>query len=491
MTDNLPAERRASTQIDVLKANLTKRAEDFKMVLPSHITPEKFQRVVATAALQSPQLLECDRQSLLLAAMKLAQDGLLPDGREAALIPFKTSIKDGSQWLDKWIVQPMPMVYGLRKKILQSGDVLSIETGVVYLADLESGHFIYEIGMDPPIRYRPNLLLPIEETADEKIVAAYSIAKLRNEGGGDPYWSVEVMRRAEIDKVRQSSQTGALGRVVKFGKDKGKPIPPKGPWVDWFGEMARKTVLRRHSKVLPMSGDVLETIERDIESERAAESAAAYLAVEPKEPAILPSREEPAAAPAEDEQYDPETGEVFQTDTRGMTEVDEETARQLDEEPQDDPQRARAEEKAAQIERDFGKCKTDDRRRACAAHYKDVIAALQDNYPDLYANIEPLIPAEPEANDGAFGDDNPAAEEGPAEKDRGEANSGAGEDPVAKAVDGIRGSIAAAKTVQAIENIERDWTNRVMNGVSDETVVREVDQQIAAKKREIKAKAEG
>lgn len=486
MTDNLPAERKAPTQIDVLKANLTKRAEDFKMVLPSHITPEKFQRVVATAALQSPQLLECDRQSLLLAAMKLAQDGLLPDGREAALVPFKTSIKDGNNWLDKWIVQPMPMVYGLRKKILQSGDVLSIETGVVYLADLESGHFIYEIGMDPPIRYRPNLLLPIEETADEKIVAAYSIAKLRNEGGGDPYWSVEVMRRAEIDKVRQSSQTGALGRVVKFGKDKGKPIPPKGPWVDWFGEMARKTVLRRHSKVLPMSGDVLETIERDIESERAAESAAAYLAVEAKEPAILPSRDEPAAE--ETETIDPETGEVFETDTRGMTEVDEDTARALDEATVDDPHRARAEEMAARIEADFGKCKTDERRRACHAHYRDAIEKLEDAYPDLYEAIAPLIPA-PEANDGTFDpQDNPSADEGPTQEQRGEAHGD--DDPVTKAVQGIRASIAAAKNLNALGRIETDWTNKVMNGVADDALVRQVDSEFAAKRRELK-QAEG
>ncbi|WP_371433023.1 recombinase RecT [Novosphingobium sp.] len=328
---NVPAVQREPTRMDVLKANLSKRADEFKLVLPAHITPEKFQRVVATAALQNPQLLECDRQSLLLASMKLAQDGLLPDGREAALVPFKVNVKNGpgpKDWGSKWQVQPMPMVYGLRKKILQSGDVLSIETGVVYLADLESGHFLYEVGMEPPIRYRPNLLLPIEDTTDDKIVAAYSIAKIKNEAGGQPYWSVEVMRRAEIDKVRQASQTGATGKTTR----EGKAIPPKGPWVDWFGEMARKTVLRRHAKVLPMSGDILETFERDIEAEReadhrAAESAAAFLSVEPREPVTLPTNEELAQR----EGVDLETGEVLERNpATGMTEVDEETARRLD-----------------------------------------------------------------------------------------------------------------------------------------------------------------
>jgi hypothetical protein len=69
--------------------------------------------------------------------------------------------------------------------------------------------------------------------------------------------SYEIMRRFEINKVRQMSQTGADGQTDR----QGKPIPPKGPWVDWFAEMAKKTVMRRHAKTLPMSGDVLIDVE--------------------------------------------------------------------------------------------------------------------------------------------------------------------------------------------------------------------------------------
>lgn len=318
------AERREPAPIDVLKSIVARKADEFKVALPSHISVDKFQRTIATAALSNPQLLKCERTSLLLAAMKLAQDGLLPDGREAALVPFKTRKKDGNQWVDSWQVQPMPMVYGLRKKVLQSGEIASLETGLVYRAEIEGGHFIYEIGMDPPIRHRPKLDLTPEEMADEHIVAAYSIARIKNPNG-DAYWSVEVMRRVEIDKVRQTSQTGALGK-----KDRqGKAIPPKGPWVDWFGEMARKTVLRRHSKVLPMSGDIHETIDRDREEELRAEGAARLLETIPDEPIRLPSSDQL------DEQIDEETGEVTEPAT-GLTEVDEETARALDARQDDD-----------------------------------------------------------------------------------------------------------------------------------------------------------
>lgn len=320
------AERRELAPVEVIKNIVARKSDEFKAVLPAHISVEKFQRTIATAALANPKLFDCDRQSLLMASMKAAQDGLLPDGREAALVPFKNRKKDDQGWYDSWEVQYLPMVYGLRKKVLQSGEVVSIETGVVYRAEAEAGHFIYEIGMDPPIRYRPKLDLTAEETADDQIVVAFSIARLKNPNGGEPYWSVEVMRRFEIDKVRQMSQTGAVGKKTRDGK----AIVPKGPWVDWFPAMAEKTALRQHTKALPMSGDLLDTLMRDDEEERRAEGAARLLQAEPEPVKRLPSSEELDEMADDDEPSDPETGEVLQRDSRGMTEVDEETARVLD-----------------------------------------------------------------------------------------------------------------------------------------------------------------
>lgn len=336
---NVPATQRRPSEIEVLKANVSRRADDFRMVLPSHIGVDKFQRTIATAALSNPTLLQCDRQSLLIAAMKLAQDGLLPDGREAALVPFKTWNRETRQ--TTWQVQAMPMAWGLRKKILQSGMVVSLETGLVYRAELESGHFIYEIGMDPPIRHRPKLDLTDEQTSDHEIVAAYSIARIKPDGEGVPYWSVEVMRRSEIDKVRQASQTGAVGKTTRDGK----AIPPKGPWVDWYGEMARKTVLRRHSKVLPMSGDIMETFDRDRDEEVTVDSAAAMLSVQPDAPLVLPQHDEETGELIEDnsatsagvqieQESEPEPARDVAT---GMTQVDEETARALDAGQSEDP----------------------------------------------------------------------------------------------------------------------------------------------------------
>lgn len=294
-----------------LRNQLVNRVDDFKMALPAHITPEKFQRTLITAAQSNPDLLKADRRSLINSAMKAAQDGLLPDGREAAIVIFSSRKKVGNDWVSVDLAQYMPMAYGVRKKILQSGEISSLETNVVYRREVEEGAFIFEAGTEAMLRHRPMLDISDEDLTDDNIVAAYSVATMK-----DGSKSFEVMRRAEINKVRQASQTGATGRVVKFGKDKGKEIAPKGPWVDWFGEMARKTVMRRHSKTLPMSGDVLDVEAKD----EALYAASAKMVMESDEErggTILPSRDQLG--------HDPETGEIIES-----AEDDEETARALD-----------------------------------------------------------------------------------------------------------------------------------------------------------------
>lgn len=283
----------------LLHSQLEKRAEEFRMVLPAHITPEKLQRTVITAAQQNPKILQANRRSLITACMKAANDALLPDGREAALVPFKTRVKDDrGQWSDAWLVQYMPMVYGLRKKILQSGEIRDIQTAVVYRQEIEAGLFIYEEGTERTLRHKP-LLDPAFEPRDEDIAAAYSIATFE-----DGSKSFEVMRRSEINKIRECSQTGATR------DKKGAARQPSGPWVDWFSEQARKTVMRRHSKTLPMSGDVLDVEASD--DARYAQSAVHVLgSVQSDAPTILPSR---------NETHDAETGEI----------LDEDAARELD-----------------------------------------------------------------------------------------------------------------------------------------------------------------
>ena len=100
----------------------------------------------------------------------------------------------------------------------------------------EKDLFDFELGDNPHIVHRP-------VRGDRgRIIAAYSIATLRRAAR----LSREVMWVDEIEKVRAASKA-----------------PDSPAWTGWYGEMCKKTVCKRHSKVLPMSSDMDDLLRRD------------------------------------------------------------------------------------------------------------------------------------------------------------------------------------------------------------------------------------
>ena len=90
------------------------------------ITVQRFLATAKTAVqthTDKDRLASADRNSLYLSIKKAAGDGLMPDGREAALVVY------GSQ------VQYQPMVQGLVKLARNSGEIESINSEVVYEND--------------------------------------------------------------------------------------------------------------------------------------------------------------------------------------------------------------------------------------------------------------------------------------------------------------------------------------------------------------------
>jgi recombination protein RecT len=218
MSTQAPATK-ALAPIDELRSSLQKMEEQFKLALPSQIPSEKFVRVVLTAVQANPDLLAADRRSLYGACMKSAQDGLLPDGREAALVIFKT--KNGP------MVQYMPMFGGLLKKVRNSGELAAITAQVVrehdkfrYWVDGDGEHLEHE---------------PLMFGERGKIIGVYALAKTKDEAV-----YIEVLTETQVQDVRNVSRA----------KDSG---PWTGPFSD---EMRRKTAIRRLSKRLPMSSDL-------------------------------------------------------------------------------------------------------------------------------------------------------------------------------------------------------------------------------------------
>lgn len=198
--------------------------------LPPGVDVDRFQRVVLTAIQQNPKLADADRQSLYNSSLRAAADGLVPDGREGAFVEY--NVKQGNGWAKA--IQWMPMVGGIIKRLATAG--INIDAQLVY----ENDDFEQTLGDDAAIHHKaPKLGQP-----RGKEIGVYAIARLPN-----GMIMREVMDTEQVNQVRNASKS----------KD-------SGPWVSWWGEMARKTVIRRLAKRLPILDPKLaETIQRDDE----------------------------------------------------------------------------------------------------------------------------------------------------------------------------------------------------------------------------------
>jgi recombination protein RecT len=192
--------------------------QQLKESLPENVSLDRFKRVAITAIRSTPELITGDQNTLFAAIVKCAQDGLLPDGREAAFAMY------GSD------VVYMPMIGGFRKIAADYG--WAIDTQVVYAND----QFVWELGVNPKLEHQP---AGLSEEPGEPL-GAYAVATHQ-----DGRKIVEVMRRADIEKSRAVSKMGN-----------------KGPWRDWTERMWEKTVGRRIFGKLPLSGKALELAAR-------------------------------------------------------------------------------------------------------------------------------------------------------------------------------------------------------------------------------------
>jgi recombination protein RecT len=235
--------------------------EDFtrqvELAVPEGVSPRQLLRAAATAVLENPALADPKlRATLLQATLKCAQDGLLPDGRDAAFVIYGG--RDTK-------VQYQPMIGGLRRIAADHG--WTIDTHVVYSND--------EFDPDFDENVANFKRAPLTEERGEPI-GAYSVGRHR-----DGQRMLEVMSVEEIEKVREVSKAKA-----------------RGPWVDWWDQMAEKTVGRRLFKKLSL----------DPKDSRIASVLQAMAEEDPVHTLYGPVRAElrdaPAAASSEDGQRD-------------------------------------------------------------------------------------------------------------------------------------------------------------------------------------------
>ncbi len=256
---SVTTQQKPTNEREVLRTQLNRMSGEFKMALPSHITPEKFARVVLTAVQQTPELMEADRRTLLMAATKCAQDGLLPDGREAAFVIFNTKTKtpQGEKWVKA--VAYMPMIAGILKRVRNGGVVSSLQAHTIY----ENDHFVWKQGTEDSLEHVP--LFPGDRG---QVIGAYAVARFKD--GSPPMF--RVMDRNRIEQAR----------AVSKSKD--------GPaWRGFYDEMAQKTVARNLAKYLPADAEIESVARRDDEAPSLDESTTSIDAVLTEDQRSLPA----------------------------------------------------------------------------------------------------------------------------------------------------------------------------------------------------------
>lgn len=220
-------------------------------VLPKHVSKERMLKMVMIAFSRTPKLYECTMQSIYGAAIRSAELGLDCSGtlNSAHLVPFYNSKIKAREAVF------IPGYGGLIDLARRSGEVSRIEAHVIYDED----KFEYRLGTDPHIMH-----IPLLKGARGNIYAAYAIAEMV----GEVTSQVEVMTLQDIEAIRRRSKA----------KD-------DGPWVTDWSEMARKTVVKRLVKYLPLSPEKAAKLHEAIDEDNR------ILGLDLKEADIIPPKD--------------------------------------------------------------------------------------------------------------------------------------------------------------------------------------------------------
>jgi recombination protein RecT len=222
-----PEKQKQLAPIDQFKSSLELMTDNFVNVLPRNIDVVKFKAIIITAVASNDALLSVERKSLFLSCQKAAQDGLMPDGREAAIVPYKGK------------AQYQPMVGGIVKKIHEIVGAKITSNQII----CENDYVLYEEGDTPRLVHRPAF------SNRGKELAVYAVAEFEN---GQKVR--EIVPWDDVEKIKATS----------------KATRDDAPWKIWPSEMAKKTAIRRLSKKLPITAELDRVLRRGDEDEESA-----------------------------------------------------------------------------------------------------------------------------------------------------------------------------------------------------------------------------
>ena len=208
------------SKVTDFKAFLVRNSDKINEGLAKGADLKRIIKVAVQAYASTPALQNCTMESLYTAVSASAQLGLDPCGMlgSAYIVPYKTTAQ---------------LIIGYRGLIdlaRRSGQIISIEAHVVHKQD----RFKCVFGLEGVLEHEP-----CWDGNPGDVFCAYAVAKLK--GGGIQF---EVMTKTQIDGIRARSKAGK-----------------SGPWVTDYDEMAKKTVVRRLCKYLPLTTEMVTAIQ--------------------------------------------------------------------------------------------------------------------------------------------------------------------------------------------------------------------------------------
>lgn len=218
MTPSRPASPPAVRQPQApgIASLIEQNREQIEKALPKHVTVERMMRVALTEFRKSGKLQQCDPVSFLGAVVQAAQLGLEPGGAlgHCYLIPYgkECQLQIGYR--------------GMIDLARRSGNIVSISARAVYNGD----KFEISLGTDDSLVH-----VPAFKTKELQFV--YAVAKLKD--GGVQF---DVMSVADVEQIRD------------------KHTKNSDAWRSHFDEMAKKTVVRRLFKLLPVSIEIRDAM---------------------------------------------------------------------------------------------------------------------------------------------------------------------------------------------------------------------------------------
>jgi phage RecT family recombinase len=235
---------------------------------------DRFMSTTLAMLARNPEILrDASPISIVHAINESARLGLEPMTEEAAIVVYSG------------VATLLPQWRGYVKRIRNSGEVVDFDCQLVYAND----EFRWQAGTDAYVHHIPAL----QERGD--YWGAYAFAIMPS-GRVIP----EVMNAADINTVRD-----------QFGNKKsrsGKPLP----WETSWGEMARKTVIRRLAKRLPGAA-VSHLLEADAKADQIIDGQAAK--IRELDSGLSEVRKMALAAvgvPVPEEPNEPDEGEVVE-----------------------------------------------------------------------------------------------------------------------------------------------------------------------------------